>query len=86
MVRDFILAALPWVLCGVALALLCGGLGKKGNSKNKKLDERLGLGAALGLLAGVALNSTDLCRDHTVVLALGPLWGMAMAVYWPESK
>lgn len=86
MARDFVLAALPWVLCGVAVALICAGLGRKSDKKGKSLDQRVALGTALGLLLGVTLNGLELWQDHAVVLALGPLWGMALAVCWPENR
>ena len=34
---------------------------------------------ALGLLLGLLLNGLDLWENHAVGLALGPLWGMALA-------
>ena len=39
----------------------------------------MALGMALGLLLGVALNGTGLWENHGLGLALGPLWGMALA-------
>ena len=61
MVKDFVLAALPWILAGIAL------------------EERMAIGTALGLMAGVALNYCGLWESHALGLALGPLWGMALA-------
>ena len=55
--KDFITAALPWVLCGLAVAILCARLGRQGGSKSKKLDQSMAVGAALGLLLGVTLFS-----------------------------
>lgn len=79
--RDFVLAALPWVLCGVALAIVCAGMGrKKTKEKKKALEERMALGMALGLMFGAALNSAGLWENHGLGFALGPLWGMALAV------
>ena len=62
--KDFIAAALPWVLCALAVALLCARLGKAGG-QSRRLDQSMATGAALGL-------------------ALGPLWGMALASLLPE--
>lgn len=74
-----ILAALPWVLCGVAVAILCARLGRGRGDKEKKVDQRLALGMALGLLMGPMLNQLHLWENHGIGLALGPIWGMALA-------
>lgn len=77
--KDFILAALPWVLCGIAVAILCARLGKRKNEPDKKLDRQIALGMALGLMLSPALNSLGLWENHAVGIALCPLWGMALA-------
>lgn len=76
MVKDFVLAALPWVLAGIAVAILCAGMDtRKAKENSKALEEHMAVGTALGLMAGVALNYCGLWESH----ALGPLWGMALA-------
>ncbi len=80
MVKDFVLAALPWILAGIAVAILCAGMGTRRAKENSKaLEERMAIGTSLGLLAGVALNYCGLWESHALGLALGPLWGMALA-------
>lgn len=80
MVKDFVLAALPWILAGIAVAILCAGMGtRKAKENSKALEERMAIGTSLGLLAGVALNYCGLWESHALGLALGPLWGMALA-------
>ena len=81
--KDFIAAALPWVLCALAVALLCARLGKA-SGQSRRLDQSMATGAALGLLLGVALNGCGLWENHALGLALGPLWGMALASLLPE--
>ncbi len=39
----------------------------------------MAIGTSLGLLAGVVLNYCGLWESHALGLALGPLWGMALA-------
>ena len=80
MVKDFVLAALPWILAGIAVAILCAGMGTRRAKENSKaLEEHMAIGTSLGLLAGVALNYCGLWESHALGLALGPLWGMALA-------
>ena len=80
MVKDFVLAALPWILAGIAVALLCAGMGtRKAKENSKALEERMAVGTALGLMAGVALNYCGLWESHALGLTLGPLWSMALA-------
>lgn len=75
--KDFITSALPWVMAGIALAILAVN-----HSAEQQEDENRGsgmaTGAGLGLLLGVALNSCGLWENHALGLVLGPLWGMAL--------
>ena len=54
--RDFVLSALPWVLMGLALAILAASYGME-NQQDEKQGAHIAVGAALGLLLGVTLNS-----------------------------
>ena len=55
MMKAFTLAALPWILAGLAVAIICAGMDKKKSTK-KEAEEHIATGAALGLIFGVALN------------------------------
>ena len=81
--KEFIAAALPWVLCALAVALLCARLGKAGG-QSRRLNQSMATGAALGLLLGVALNGCGLWENHALGFSLGPLWGMALASLLPD--
>lgn len=84
--KDFWMAALPWVMAGLALAVLAGNSAAK-TKKDEQRSGRIALGAALGLLLGVALNGCGLWENHALGLVLGPLWGMALAsLYGKPSK
>lgn len=83
--KEFILAALPWVLAGLAVAIICAGLGKRKSERNEKeRQQHIALGLSLGLLWGVALNNCGLWESQSLGLALGPLWGMAFATLWDD--
>ena len=77
--REFILAALPWILTGIPIAVLCAAL-------HQKKRESIALGASLGLLLGVALNGCGLWESHALGFAIGPLWGMAIAALLPIEQ
>lgn len=67
--KDFVLAALPWVLAGLAVAILCT---KGSRRKSSATEQRIALGMSLGLLLGLALNGCGLWESHAIGLALGP--------------
>ena len=75
--KDFLLAALPWVIMGLATAILVVNHGTQ-KQTDKQCGERIALGAALGLLFGVMLNNCGLWDNHALGFAIGPLWGMAL--------
>ncbi len=76
LMKEFVVAAIPWVLCGIAVAILCARLGGK---KDQKPDNSLAIGMAFGLLFSPVLNSMGLWENHGIGFALCPLWGMALA-------
>ena len=81
--KEFVLAAIPLVLSGLAVAIICAGLGKeKSEKKEKETQQHIALGLSLGLLLGVSLNGCGLWENHALGLAFGPLWGMALATLW----
>ena len=85
-VIQFILAAFPWILCGIAVAVICVGMNRKKTKENEEtLEKRMALGTALGLLFGVALNGLGLWENDGIGFALGPLWGMALATLWRDG-
>ncbi|MDD6677996.1 MAG: hypothetical protein PUF71_01240 [Firmicutes bacterium] len=83
--KEMLLAALPWVLCGVAAAIICANLGQKKKDKSKKPDKRMAIGMALGLMLGPALTRVGLWENHGIGIAIGILWGMALASMFPEK-
>lgn len=83
--KKFVSAALPWVLMGLALAVLAASLITK-KQKNEKRGTYIALGAGLGLLLGAVLNSCGLWADQALGYAMGPLWGMAIASLIPGRE
>ena len=71
--KEFACAALPWVLAGIAVALICAASGCRKDGADKAYDERIAVGAALGLLFGVMLNGCGLWENHVLGIAIGPL-------------
>ena len=87
---DFLLAALPWVLMGVAVALFAGHHAKSkrqpGNDEQegaggdkKGADNRMAEGMSLGMCFGVAISSSGIC-DLAIGISLGMLLGMLVGM------
>lgn len=59
-ILEFVHAALPWVILGVAVAVLCvrrGGQQKQEKSRQDYSGEGMCLGMGLGMLAGMAIGA-----------------------------
>ena len=83
--KEFVSSALLWFMLGIALAILAVNCsGKK--TQNKAFGIRIATGAGFGLLLGVALNSVGLWESNVIGLALGPLWGMALASLFKSKE
>ena len=83
--KEFVSSALPWFMLGIALAILAVNCSGK-NTQNKAFGIRIATGAGFGLLLGVALNSVGLWESNVIGLALGPLWGMALASLFKSKE
>ena len=76
--KEFLFSALPFVLEGIALAILAANY-QVGKQKDGKFKQHIAMGAGFGLLLGVALNNCGLWENHILGIILGPLWGMAVS-------
>lgn len=76
--KDFITAALPWVMMGLALAVLAASYAREKKEDQKKRNELQLGGMALGMLLGVALGTTGLLENHALGISLGGLWGLVI--------
>lgn len=85
---SFVLGALPFVLTGLAIAIICASCaGNKKSSKDESgLERTMTIGMLMGLASGGMLNSLNLWDSHFLGLALGPLWGMALSALIYEGK
>lgn len=84
---DFVRAALPFVLAGVAVIILCAGNKKKPETEDTKAQEtRLALGMLLGLALGAGLDGCSVFESPMIGLTLGPLWGMALCAVFTKPK
>lgn len=63
--KDFVRAALPFVLAGIAVIILCVGNQKKPEAENAKAQEsRLAFGMLLGLALGASGKSAPKNEKH----------------------
>lgn len=76
--KEFITAALPWVMMGLALAVLTVRYAREKKEDQKKRNELQLGGIALGMLLGVAPGTTGLLESHALGISLGALCGLAI--------
>ncbi|MGM9530495.1 DUF2700 domain-containing protein [Intestinibacter sp.] len=85
--KDFIMAALPWVIMGITLAVLAVNFSKKANNKTKvdveikdsevEEDNYMTLGMCLGMCIGSALGASGII-SISYGISFGMLIGMAV--------
>ena len=82
--KDFILAALPWVAVGIAIAVACvssaGGKEKKGTN----LTNGVCYGLCFGVAMGTAFDNMGL--GIALGMALGLLVGVVFPGKWGDKK
>lgn len=85
--KDFVRAALPFVLAGIAVIILCVGNQKKPETEDARMQEtRLAFGMLLGLALGAGLDGCGVFESPMIGLTLGPLWGMALSTLGAKPK
>lgn len=78
--KEFLLAALPFIICGIAVIVILKNT-KKQTSKDNYLVEGMCLGLAFGSMIGAMFPSQlGLC------LSLGMLIGEAIGSYFKKDK
>lgn len=83
--KDFLMAALPWLLLGAPLALLAANWRDSWGRDEVRRRRWVGwLGA--GLLVGVVTCMVFAPGQLAMGLCLGPLWGMAIGAVWERSR
>ena len=84
--QEFMSAAFPWILTGIAIAIACAGSVRNGEEKEKKeWQQLLGGGLGFGLLVGVMLNICGFWENHAIGLSIGSLFGVMMASLWKAN-
>ena len=87
-VKDFVLAALPWVLMGVALAIVAALFARREKTGKKSVKETyMGEGMALGML-GYSVTSSVALRDSCMALSIaaGIIFGFLLYTYTPQGR
>lgn len=78
--KEFLLAALPFILCGIAVIVILINTNKQ-TTKDNYLVEGMCLGLAFGSMIGAMFSSQlGLC------LSLGMLIGEAIGSYFKKDK
>lgn len=77
--NEFVTAALPLVLLGLALAIIAAGFARKESPESaERRRGHMGLGAGIGLMLGVVLGLFGLWQSLGMSFGLCTLWGMAL--------
>lgn len=85
--KDFITAALPWLLMGLVLAVIAAAFPEaRKNENEKKFGRRMAAGAGLGIVAGAVLYACGFLESSAVCFAIGPLLGMAVAALFRSER
>ena len=74
--KDFITAALPWIIIGIAIVLLAVNAGKRKKGEKKGADS-MSEGMCIGMCIGVALGASGVL-DLGLGISLKMLAGMAV--------
>lgn len=82
--KDFIMAALPWLITGLALAILeANAVKKKGNNSDTGESTYLTVGMCIGTIIGVVVWSVFY---NTYGLGFGMLAGEAIGSCFKRKK
>lgn len=85
--KEFMTAAFPWLLMGLALAVIAAAFSEaRKNENKKKFGQRLAAGAGLGVVAGAVLYACGFLESSAVCFASGPLLGMAIAALFKNER
>ena len=78
--KEFIQAALPWVLMGIAMAVAAVTLsGRKKKAGSGEKNSYAGEGMAVGMCLGVAMGSSGV-MELSMGLSLGMLLGLVIGM------
>lgn len=85
--RDFITAALPWVMMGLAVAVIAVNFAREKKTDRKKQNQAQLTGLLLGMALGAALDAAGLFDSPALGMSLGALWGLALGTAMePKDK
>ena len=73
--KEFMMAALPWICIGIAIALFAvnHGAAKKAKDSDKGYDNYMTEGMCLGMCVGTALGGNGLVYGMLIGLVVGML-------------
>lgn len=81
--QDFIIAALPWIAIGIAIALVVTNFRSNENTEKSKKhikDDHISIGMCLGMCMGTAIGSALTGTFGEIALTYGICFGMLIGV------
>lgn len=72
-VKEFMIAALPWICIGIAVALFAvnHSLSQKAKDSGEEYDNYMGIGMCIGLCVGTALGSHGTAFGMLIGMTIG---------------
>ena len=85
--KDFISAALPWIIVGITLAILFVSLNAN-KKKSKDSDEYVENYGTLGMLIGMSIGSAigHFFKDTSIGMSTGMLFGLSIGMCVKKQK
>ena len=78
--KEFIYAALPWVLIGFAIIVFTVNYNYEQEKGREAQKDGMAVGMSIGMLVGVALNTMGIFENHAFGICIGMLGGMVLGM------
>ncbi len=82
--NEFVMAAFPWILMGLALAIFASSCAFEYEEDMKKQKSRMAIGMSIGILSGIAMTTVGLLQNYSLGISIGLLWGIVLSMDVPK--
>lgn len=78
--NEFIMAAFPWVLMGLAIAIFASSCAFELEEDKKEQKNRMAIGMSIGILCGIIITAMGLLQNYAMGISIGLLWGIVLSM------